>query len=189
MADRDAPEGREGSRSGSEPDPGSGFDADALLEWGYHKRLGIGRAAFRQLAEHLEERSYEGRTYRHVPDNRPPLRLRPGAYLPAATHTACQNNAHRSRLETPSSSATGVETRSVCTDCCPVVSGKRFSRSSSTTRRSLRARSRTREAILLSIRDTVETVREGDRVVTFRKLTQSTNDKTKNYLEGEIVRE
>ncbi|RKD95226.1 RNA ligase [Halopiger aswanensis] len=85
------------------------------------------------------------------------------------------------------------------------------------------------EAILLSMRDTVETVadgdrvgerhtvrassdtidvlfehlrgqgldieieddrrEDGDRVVTFRKRTQSTNDKTRNYLEGQIVRE
>ncbi|AEH38683.1 RNA ligase [Halopiger xanaduensis] len=85
------------------------------------------------------------------------------------------------------------------------------------------------EAILLSMRDTVETVadgdsvgerhtvrassetidvlfehlrgqglavelederrEDGDRVVTFRKRTQSTNDKTRNYLEGHIVRE
>ena len=30
---------------------------------------------------------------------------------------------------------------------------------------------------------------DGNRVVTFRKRTQSTNDKTKNYLEGQIVRE
>ncbi|GAB3675575.1 RNA ligase [Halopiger thermotolerans] len=85
------------------------------------------------------------------------------------------------------------------------------------------------EAILLSMRDTVETVadgervgerhtvrassetidallehlrgqgleielederrEDGDRVVTFRKRTQSTNDKTRNYLEGQIVEE
>ncbi|WP_049929217.1 RNA ligase [Halopiger goleimassiliensis] len=36
----------------------------------YHKLLGIGPTAFDGLADHLEERDYEGRTYRHVPDAR-----------------------------------------------------------------------------------------------------------------------
>jgi putative ATP-dependent DNA ligase len=36
----------------------------------YHRKLGIGKAAFDGLEPHLEHRTYEGRTYRHVPDYR-----------------------------------------------------------------------------------------------------------------------
>ncbi|MFC4438727.1 MULTISPECIES: RNA ligase [Natrialbaceae] len=36
----------------------------------YHRRLGIGEAAFDALEDHLEHRSYEGREYRHLPDYR-----------------------------------------------------------------------------------------------------------------------
>ncbi len=36
----------------------------------YHRTLGIGESAFEGLEEHLEDRSYEGREYRHVPDYR-----------------------------------------------------------------------------------------------------------------------
>ncbi|WP_049892459.1 RNA ligase [Natronococcus amylolyticus] len=36
----------------------------------YHRPLGIGESAFEGLEEHLEDRSYEGREYRHVPDYR-----------------------------------------------------------------------------------------------------------------------
>lgn len=36
----------------------------------YHRALGIGDSAFEGLEDHLEDRSYEGREYRHVPDYR-----------------------------------------------------------------------------------------------------------------------
>ncbi len=36
----------------------------------YHRLLGMGKSAFDELENHLEERSYEGRQYRHVPDYR-----------------------------------------------------------------------------------------------------------------------
>ncbi|QCC54994.1 RNA ligase [Natronorubrum bangense] len=36
----------------------------------YHRLLGMGKSAFEELENHLEERSYEGRQYRHVPDYR-----------------------------------------------------------------------------------------------------------------------
>ncbi|MFC4543440.1 RNA ligase [Halosolutus amylolyticus] len=36
----------------------------------YHRTLGIGKAAFDSLTEHMEDRSYDGLEYRHVPDYR-----------------------------------------------------------------------------------------------------------------------
>ncbi|WP_247001997.1 RNA ligase [Halosolutus gelatinilyticus] len=36
----------------------------------YHRKLGIGESAFDALTDHLEERSYDGLEYRHVPDYR-----------------------------------------------------------------------------------------------------------------------
>ncbi|APW98166.1 RNA ligase [Halobiforma lacisalsi AJ5] len=55
---------------GNRPADGAPPDPDALLAEGYHRRLGIGESAFRQLAEYLERREYEGRPYWHVSDYR-----------------------------------------------------------------------------------------------------------------------
>lgn len=41
-----------------------------MSDTAYHRRLGMGEEAFEQLAEHLQEREYEGREYRHVPGYR-----------------------------------------------------------------------------------------------------------------------